>query len=693
MAEKASSTFSVFTPWARRFTDEHEREAKETRALYDEVKALHQKSPYADYPQAVIDLVCSVYRALPNSDAHAALETEFKEAIFEILELDPHICHLPEWKWPLSLEEGVDFRRFLRAKKHFLSRLEHREYVIDALTTMFSVVAESIPKTLAPSPFVIPLLYTLPRPAEIVQNIFATVGGEPYITVGLFVDFCRRYILNLAEIAGIADLEKPGNKILKGPIDLKLPLSDYDRILKGTPVRELLNTRVPLKFTHEDRFSHMHILGGSGAGKTTLLQNLILNDLHAKPAPSLVIVDSQTDLITKLSKLALIKDRRVILITPRDLHHPPAINVFDVKRLGDYDEAKREQITNGVVEIFDYLFTGLLGADLTAKQDVFFKMVTRLMLAIPKAMGRNATILDMLALMENAVPYQAAIDSLPPIQKQFFVRDFSQTSTYKQTREQVRFRLMAILENPTIANLFTSPETRIDLFKELNSGSVILIDTAQDFLKGNSAKFGCLMIGLVLQAALERAALPEAERHPAFLIVDEAAEYFDTNIDSLLTQVRKYKLGCVFAHQFLDQASKQLRASLAANTAIKFAGGVSVGDAREIAPDMRTTANFITDQPSYCFAGYIRKVTPSAVSIPVENGKLEAEPRLTEAEHEAFLALNRQLVSLPKAPQSSPTRSPRAEPKPSAHDGTPRSASHVQTTPEGPDPLAPAKEW
>ena len=53
-------------------------------------------------------------------------------------------------------------------------------------------------------------------------------------------------------------------------------------------------------------------------------------------------------------------------------------------------------MTAGVIQTFDYLFNGLLGADLTAKQGVFFKYIARLMLVLPEALGRNATILDMM---------------------------------------------------------------------------------------------------------------------------------------------------------------------------------------------------------------------------------------------------------------------------------------------------------
>ena len=52
-------------------------------------------------------------------------------------------------------------------------------------------------------------------------------------------------------------------------------------------------------------------------------------------------------------------------------------------------------------------------------------------------------------------------------------------------------------------------------------------------------------------------------------IVDEAAAYFDSNIDDLLTEARKYRCGCIFAHQYLDQATSALKSSFAANTTIK----------------------------------------------------------------------------------------------------------------------------
>jgi hypothetical protein len=245
--------------------------------------------------------------------------------------------------------------------------------------------------------------------------------------------------------------------------------------------------------------------------------------------------------------------------------------------------------------------------------------------------------------MSDARQYEDVIEALPPIPQDFFRTDFNQ-KTFDGTKEQVRYRIQAIIENPTMARLFTASETKVDFFTELNAGSIILVDTAKDFLKEASAIFGKLMISLILQAVLERAAIPAGDRKPTFLMIDEAGSFFSQNIDDLLTEARKYKCGLLLAHQYLDQASGSLRASLAANTGIKFAGGLSAADAGVMAREMRTDADFILSQPKRQFAGFIRGTTPQAVSIPIELPE-KYEP-LSDDVYHLLMERNRERVSL-----------------------------------------------
>jgi len=648
---------STYTPFARRFTDERARDLSELRALYREVKRLHEASPYSD-ERAVFQLGADLY------SRYAALYPDAVmlplSGVLNILtRLETPIFQFPDIRWDvahLTLKEQVDLNRFLTAKQFFHA---HEKRLIaevqDGLARFFEVLTHGLPQTLGPSPFSVPMMGALDETRLLIDRLYNIACDDTFVSLGLFTDLREQLYANLCRASNVVP-QSEHKKPLRHAMDRDEPLSDLvDIYLADTPFALYLNSPIPLRLTYEDRFSHMHVVGGSGAGKTQLLQNLILHDLQSEDPPALVIVDSQTDLIGKLSRLALFDPEkgplasRLLYITPRDIKYPPALNIFDVNRdrHGAYDEGTREQVTAGVIQTFDYLFNGLLGADLTAKQGVFFRFVARLMLALPETLGRPATILDLINLMDDAAPYRKAIEGLPPIQRNFFERDFP-SKTFAQTKEQIRYRLNAILENPTLARLFTSPKTKIDLFTALNTNSIILVDTAKDFLKGASAHFGRIFISLVLQAVLERAALPEHERKPAFLIVDEAAAYFDSNIDDLLTEARKYKLGCVFAHQFLDQCTGALRSSLAANTSIKMASGVSTSDARALAPDLRTTPDFILSQPKLQFAAHLRGITPHAVSIPVPAGLLEAQLPLSRDAYDLMRELNRYRTSLPR---------------------------------------------
>jgi len=671
---------STYIPFLRRFTDEKGREIGEVQALYQSVRASQDA-----FHETPLTLGKQVYAELPYLPDE--IDRPFLYALFDFMNAEPHMWEVPAPAIEqLSLKEFVEFRNLLYEKQYFFANQhEVLELFHNGLVELLNDIAREVPLTADPSPFTIPLIYALEAPKLAIEAPFGTLLRGPYEDRGLFKKLSVQLMTNLLRVSGkeTPDSKKPW----KYPRDSSLPLIEMvDAYLGDTPFQELFKTPVPLKLTHEERFSHMHIVGGTGAGKTSLIERLILHDIRSEDSPSIVVIDPHSDLIQRLTSRDLGIEDRVVIIDPRDIQFPPALNIFALNkdRFDSYDEVTREQVSAGVIQTFDYLFSGLLGADLTAKQGVFFRYVARLMLAMPDAMGRNATILDMLRLMSDEGPYEAAIESLPDIPREFFRNDF-RSKTFAQTKEQIRYRLQAILENPTMARLFTSPETKVDIFNELNRGAIILVDTAKDYLKGASANFGRVFISLVLQAVLERAAIPANERKATFIFVDEAASYFDSNIDDLLTEARKYRCGMVLAHQYLDQASSSLRASLAANTGIKFAAGLSATDARSMAPEMRTTADFILDQPRLQFAAHIRNVTPHAVSIPIVPGALDGQPKLSDEAFAALMATNRRRVSSPRLATPRPVPS-------DGEDGTP--VPRRDPPPERPPPDEDvSREW
>jgi hypothetical protein len=629
-----------------------DREQQELRELYGRVKLAFDGSPYGK-EYAVLDFVVAVVAeaaqraevVLPKD-----LEAGLKEFVYTLTRQDPVLYWMPEWPEVFSIDASIALRTILLTKERALANpgryhdiwREKVIRIIEGFLRELSFLSES-------GPFAVSVLDASNAPV-VVERIIATMYDDDVVSTYLFDPIRQQFERNLAFAAGVTLEEakrKPSCVIRPTESTLEPPevVSTY---LYGTAFEELFSLKLPFSIPKHVRFEHMHILAGSGHGKTQTLQHLILGDLQSPDRPGLVIIDSQGDMIRKISRLALFEGafgENLIIIDPRDVDYPPALNMFDVnlERIRRYGAADREQILNGVIELYEYFFGSLLGAELTQKQTLIFRYLARLMINIP-----SATIRTMIDLMDTTKPYQHIIDSLPESSRMFFDKEFADRS-YTDTKTQIKRRLYGIVENQTFERMFSAPKNRIDIPAALNDGKIVLVNTAKDFLKGGSSILGRYFIALTLQAALERATIPEHDRRPAFLYIDEAAEYFDSNIDNLLNQARKYKLGMVMAHQYLDQLAGGLRASIASNTSIKLAGGVSDRDARSIAADMRTTPTFILNQRKGAkethFACYVRNATQNAVSLAIPFGVMEGEPAMAEHSYRALVEANRARIS------------------------------------------------
>lgn len=430
--------------------------------------------------------------------------------------------------------------------------------------------------------------------------------------------------------------------------------SDYkgddvvDTYLRGTHLKELFRLRTPFAIPEDRRFEHMHMVAGSGHGKTQTLQYFIAKDLEAvaRGDKSVVVIDSQGDLINTILHAKVLPPERIVLIDPEDIGYPVSLNLFSVgqDRLETYNPLERERLTNSIIELYDFVLGSLLSAGMTAKQSVVFRYVTRLMFHIP-----GATIHTLRELMEpgGTDTYRAHIEKLEGTPRRFFEAEFD-SKEFAATKTQVLRRLYGVLENQTFERMFTHPVSKFDMFTELNAGKLILINTAKSLLKEQGTEvFGRFFIALIAQAAQERATLSDWDRLPAMVYVDEAQDYFDQNIGVILSQARKYNVGMVMAHQYLGQLSGGLQEAFEANTSTKLAGGVSARDARALSGQMSADPALIQQQPKGSFATYIRGLTERAVPMSFPFFVLEKGPRATNEDIEAIRQQSRERYAEP----------------------------------------------
>jgi hypothetical protein len=553
---------------------------------------------------------------------------------------------------------------------------------IAALPPIAKATPADFAKTDEIKPFAtFPLIDMLPDPGGMVWSMILPFFADDIEEIGLFAALRKQLDRNVHDASG-QTYPAPSNKLITPDKHKGTPREIVSAYLGGTPFEALFYSPIPFSFTDSQRFEHMHVVGGSGHGKTQFLQHLIVGDLTREKPPALVIIDSQGEMLAKIQRLALFAPGspladRLIIIDPEDVAHPAALNMFDLKppRFGTYEQKYKEQIEASVIELFNYVF-GALAAELTSRQNTTFAFVTRLMLSIP-----GATVHTLLELFEDgatnidASPFAEHIARLDHTTQAWFQNQFF-TKSYAPTKQQIARRLYGVLQVPAFDRMFASKENRLDMFEAMQNGSVVLINTSKALLKTDaSALFGRTMIAHTIAAAFERIAVPSAHRNPAFLIVDEAAEYVDENLETLLSQARKFNVGVLIAHQHLDQLTPALRASVAANTSIKLAGGVSDKDARALAADMRTTPDFIADMTKHAkstdFACFVRNYTSNAVRLAIPFGTLEAHPKMLKEAHARMVATNRERY----AARPDPPRQAAADPEPA------RPESVVQTQP------------
>jgi hypothetical protein len=434
----------------------------------------------------------------------------------------------------------------------------------------------------------------------------------------------------------------------------------------GTRLKDLFQLRTPFEIPENSRFEHMHIVAGSGHGKTQTLQYFLARDLEdvARGDKSVVVIDSQGDLINTILKAKTLPPEQIVLIDPEDIAFPVSLNLFSVgqNRLASYNALERERLTNSIIELYDFVLGSLLSAGMTAKQSVVFRYVTRLMFHIP-----DATIHTLRELMEpgGTQMYRDHIAKLEGTPRRFFETEFD-SKEFTNTKTQVLRRLYGVLENQTFERMFTNPQSKFDMFTELNAGKLILINTSKSLLKEQGTEiFGRFFIALIAQAAQERATLPTQDRLPAMVYIDEAQDYFDQNIGIILSQARKYRVGMIMAHQYLGQLSNGLQEAFEANTSIKLAGGVSARDARALSGQLSCDADLIQRQPKGTFATFVRGLTDRAVPISFPFFVMEGLPRATKNDVEAIRQHSRSAYAEPwQSKAEDPGTSDEAPPDP-----------------------------
>jgi hypothetical protein len=599
-----------------------------------------------------------------------------------ILEAETMIFAFPDVECPtLSLPERVALRDVLLSKRKFH---DQESAVIEALSGLLERVTRELIHAFHPydtsgeSPFLVPLIEQIDEPSELIERLIAPFFDEAVGQHEICVAIRQKLYENMCAASG----SKPGHTgPLRLPAASQLPAGQLaDVYLKNTPLFDVVQTPVPFVIRDRDYGEHALICASAGWGKSQLIQAIIANFLERDDPPSIMLIDPTGAMISRIQRLAVFDQRlrdRILIIDPAQ---SPSLNMFDMStpRFDAYSSEEKESIQSEIVGLFNYIFASE-DYDLTSQMGLAFTFAVRLMLSRP-----GSTIIDLRKILEEVAPrnspgyahsaYKADIDRLDDDARDFFQHHFF-ADPLVGTRGSIARRLHKLLGVPAFRRMFAASANALDLYAELQKGTVILVNTSPLVLReGGHILFGRYMIARALAAAYERAAIEPEQRKQSFLIIDEASSYTDDQIETLLTKVRQFKLGVFLTYQHLShkELNDNVLSAVYGSTAVKFVGGTNFQDRRRLAREMETEPEFIqaqrrdrSEKPYWAqFACYVRNYTERAVSLNLPFYKLESMQRMSDEAYASLAARNQKRVASVSVP------SPKANEQPPANRTT-----------------------
>lgn len=376
-----------------------------------------------------------------------------------------------------------------------------------------------------------------------------------------------------------------------------------------------------------DRLKHLWLLGPTGTGKSTLIANMAIQDAQA--GHGLVVVDPKSDLIDDI--LARLPDKRredVILLDPAALDQPiPGFNLLG----GLHSDADRELIVDNVVHIFSSLWADSWGP---RSSDVLRNaLLTLTHTHAPD--GSTFALTEVAELLTNPsfrrlVTSQAGVPGT--------VRPF--WNMYEQQSEAQRIQIIGpalnklrALTTRTPLRLMLGQAQGIALNEVLRQRKILLVKLSKGAVGTDTAQLlGTLLVASLWQATLKRASIPQDQRRPVFVYLDEFQDVLRLPLDiaDMLAQSRALGVGLTLAHQHLGQLPEAVQKSVLGTARSSIIFQLDYDDAkvmeRRFSP--LTTAD-ITSLPAYevvlrlCVNGQTQRPV-TGVTLPLPEATTDA---------------------------------------------------------------------
>lgn len=362
-----------------------------------------------------------------------------------------------------------------------------------------------------------------------------------------------------------------------------------------------------------DRQSHLYVIGKTGTGKSTLLENLIRQDILA--GRGLALLDPHGDLVQKV--LVHIPEHRqgdLIYFNVPDGAQPLGFNP-----LATVSQSKRALAAAGLLEAFKKLWADSWGPRLE-------HILRNALLALFDQ--PEATLADVLRLLDDKAFRRAAATHMANAQvRSFWLKEYESYPVRFRSEAiaPIQNKVGAFLSDPVLNQIITQAKSSFKLRQVMDEGKILLVNLAKGRIGEDTATLlGSMLVSRMGLAALSRADVPEEQRRDFFVYLDEFQNFTTLSLATMLSELRKYRVGLTLAHQYLSQLDLQVRDAVLGNagTIISFRLGLTDAElmAKEFYPEF--SERDLVSLPNYHI--YLKLMVDGAVTPPFSAQTLPA---------------------------------------------------------------------
>ena len=367
----------------------------------------------------------------------------------------------------------------------------------------------------------------------------------------------------------------------------------------------------------KNRRAHMYVIGKTGTGKSTLLLNMIVSDIREGRGVSLI--DPHGDLAERV--LDFVPKERiedVVYFNPADLEHPIAFNPLEYK-----SAHSNYLVTSGLISVFKKLWPDFWGPRL----EHILRHAIFTLLEYP-----GATLLDLPRLLTNKDFRYLVLKQVTNQQvREFWFSEFEKYSAWMKSEavSPILNKVGQFLTSPPLRNILGQKKSSFDVRDAMDSGKILIVNLAKGKIgEDNGALLGAMLVTQMQLAALSRADIPEGKRKHFYLYVDEVHNFFTLSFAGILSEIRKYGLSLVLAHQYLDQLDEKMRAAILGNVGTLISFRIGAEDAKNLAREFYPVFNEsdLTNLPNHYI--YLKLMIDGMTSRPFSAVTLP-EPEIT----------------------------------------------------------------